>query len=135
MEIIMVMIFNSFWWILKYVSFTVSSVHICYLCYMFGGCFVHIHFDVLLSLFDVFANLCNDVCKKNIMPFIVFIWFFSISSTVKDRETVKYAVLGRPILLALKEVDGTPSFLEKALRFIEVNGRFLSRTALSQQKA
>ncbi|KAK2376130.1 rho GTPase-activating protein REN1 [Trifolium repens] len=43
-------------------------------------------------------------------------------SLVKDKETVKYAVLGRPILLALEEVDGTPSFLEKALRFIEENG-------------
>ncbi|PNY11719.1 rho GTPase-activating protein, partial [Trifolium pratense] len=38
-------------------------------------------------------------------------------SLVKDKETVKYAVLGRPILVALEEVDGTPSFLEKALRF------------------
>lgn len=43
---------------------------------------------------------------------------------MKDRETVKHAVLGRPILLALEEVDGTPSFLEKALRFIEEHGRF-----------
>ncbi|XP_012568403.1 rho GTPase-activating protein REN1 isoform X2 [Cicer arietinum] len=41
---------------------------------------------------------------------------------LKDRETVKHAVLGRPILLALEEVDGTPSFLEKALRFIEEHG-------------
>ncbi|WJX58003.1 hypothetical protein P8452_43504 [Trifolium repens] len=41
---------------------------------------------------------------------------------LKDKETVKYAVLGRPILLALEEVDGTPSFLEKALRFIEEHG-------------
>lgn len=43
---------------------------------------------------------------------------------MKDKETVNYAVLGRPILLALEEVDGTPSFLEKALRFIEEHGRF-----------
>ncbi|CAK8537625.1 unnamed protein product [Lathyrus sativus] len=41
---------------------------------------------------------------------------------LKDRDAVKYAVLGRPILLALEEVDGTPSFLEKALRFIEEHG-------------
>ncbi|GAU43483.1 hypothetical protein TSUD_244050 [Trifolium subterraneum] len=39
-----------------------------------------------------------------------------------DKETVKYAVLGRPVLLALEEADGTPSFLEKALRFIEEHG-------------
>ncbi|KAJ1383913.1 Rho GTPase-activating protein domain [Sesbania bispinosa] len=41
---------------------------------------------------------------------------------LKDRETIKYAVIGRPILLALEEDDGTPSFLEKALRFIEEHG-------------
>ncbi|CAI8583357.1 unnamed protein product [Vicia faba] len=41
---------------------------------------------------------------------------------LKDRDAVKYEVLGRPILLALEEVDGTPSFLEKALRFIEEHG-------------
>ncbi|XP_039689593.1 rho GTPase-activating protein REN1 isoform X8 [Medicago truncatula] len=41
---------------------------------------------------------------------------------LKDKETVNYVVLGRPILLALEEVDGTPSFLEKALRFIEEHG-------------
>ncbi|CAH8363932.1 unnamed protein product [Eruca vesicaria subsp. sativa] len=31
-------------------------------------------------------------------------------------------VLGRPVLLALEDVDGTPSFLEKALRFVEDHG-------------
>lgn len=31
-------------------------------------------------------------------------------------------VIGRPVLLALEEVDGTPSFLEKALQFIEEHG-------------
>ncbi|KAL9256110.1 Rho GTPase-activating protein REN1-like protein [Drosera capensis] len=31
-------------------------------------------------------------------------------------------VIGRPILLALEEIDGSPSFLEKALRFIEAQG-------------
>ncbi|XP_061362347.1 rho GTPase-activating protein REN1-like [Gastrolobium bilobum] len=41
---------------------------------------------------------------------------------LKDRDAVKYKVIGRPILHALEEVDGTPSFLEKALRFIEEHG-------------
>ncbi|KAG5031194.1 hypothetical protein JHK82_014809 [Glycine max] len=41
---------------------------------------------------------------------------------VKDREPVKSTVVGRPILLALEDVDGTPSFLEKALTFIEEHG-------------
>lgn len=37
-------------------------------------------------------------------------------------KPVKFPVIGRPILLALEDVDGTPSFLEKALRFIEEHG-------------
>jgi hypothetical protein len=31
-------------------------------------------------------------------------------------------VTGRPILLALEDIDGSPSFLEKALRFLEKHG-------------
>jgi hypothetical protein len=34
----------------------------------------------------------------------------------------KSLVIGRPILLALEDIDGSPSFLEKALRFIETTG-------------
>ncbi|KAL8030234.1 hypothetical protein ABFX02_14G273500 [Erythranthe guttata] len=40
----------------------------------------------------------------------------------KDRQTVKSLVIGRPILLALEDIDGAPSFLEKALRFLEEHG-------------
>lgn len=43
---------------------------------------------------------------------------------MKDREPAKSTVIGRPILLALEDVDGTPSFLEKALTFIEEHGGF-----------
>ncbi|XP_073281878.1 rho GTPase-activating protein REN1-like isoform X6 [Primulina huaijiensis] len=43
------------------------------------------------------------------------------SEQSKDRH-VKSLVIGRPILLALEDIDGTPSFLEKALRFVEENG-------------
>ncbi|XP_062099955.1 rho GTPase-activating protein REN1-like [Humulus lupulus] len=39
-----------------------------------------------------------------------------------DRQSVKSSVIGRPILLALEDADGTPSFLEKALQFIEEHG-------------
>ncbi|XP_044474768.1 rho GTPase-activating protein REN1-like isoform X2 [Mangifera indica] len=39
-----------------------------------------------------------------------------------NNKPVKLRVIGRPILLALEDVDGTPSFLEKALRFIEEHG-------------
>ncbi|XP_054788683.1 rho GTPase-activating protein REN1-like isoform X2 [Prosopis cineraria] len=40
----------------------------------------------------------------------------------KDVEPAKSTVVGRPILLALEDDDGAPSFLEKALRFIEEHG-------------
>lgn len=43
---------------------------------------------------------------------------------VANNKPVKLTVIGRPILLALEDVDGTPSFLEKALRFIEEHGEF-----------
>ncbi|KAK4352333.1 hypothetical protein RND71_027851 [Anisodus tanguticus] len=39
-----------------------------------------------------------------------------------DRQPVKSLVIGRPVLLALEDIDGTPSFLEKALRFVEEHG-------------
>ncbi|XP_057532482.1 rho GTPase-activating protein REN1 [Amaranthus tricolor] len=41
---------------------------------------------------------------------------------MKDGPPGKSMVLGRPILLALEDIDGSPSFLEKALRFIEDHG-------------
>lgn len=40
----------------------------------------------------------------------------------KDRPSPKSMVLGRPVLLALEDIDGTPSFLEKALRYVEEHG-------------
>ncbi|XP_023633803.1 rho GTPase-activating protein REN1 [Capsella rubella] len=40
----------------------------------------------------------------------------------KDETPAKSTVLGRPVLLALEDVDGAPSFLEKALRFVEDHG-------------
>ncbi|URD89597.1 pleckstrin domain-containing [Musa troglodytarum] len=39
-----------------------------------------------------------------------------------DREPEKSTIVGMPILLALEDIDGSPSFLEKALRFIEQHG-------------
>ena len=48
---------------------------------------------------------------------------FPVPSTAKDRQPVKSLVIGRPILLALEDIDGTPSFLEKALRFLEDHGK------------
>ncbi|CAH8384708.1 unnamed protein product [Eruca vesicaria subsp. sativa] len=40
----------------------------------------------------------------------------------KDETPTRSTVTGRPVLLALEEVDGSPSFLEKALRFVEDHG-------------
>ncbi|XP_015058913.1 rho GTPase-activating protein 7-like isoform X4 [Solanum pennellii] len=40
----------------------------------------------------------------------------------RDKRPVKSLVVGRPILLALEDIDGGPSFLEKALRFLENYG-------------
>ncbi|XP_010266206.1 PREDICTED: rho GTPase-activating protein REN1-like isoform X2 [Nelumbo nucifera] len=44
------------------------------------------------------------------------------SEQLNDKRPSKSMIVGRPILLALEETDGTPSFLEKALRFIEDHG-------------
>lgn len=41
----------------------------------------------------------------------------------RDKRPVKSMVVGRPILLALEDIEGGPSFLEKALRFLEKYGK------------
>ncbi|KAL6966635.1 Rho GTPase-activating protein 6, partial [Sarracenia purpurea var. burkii] len=40
----------------------------------------------------------------------------------RDKRPIKSLVIGRPVLLALEDIDGGPSFLEKALRFLEIYG-------------
>ncbi|KAK9062702.1 hypothetical protein SSX86_019891 [Deinandra increscens subsp. villosa] len=40
----------------------------------------------------------------------------------REKHPIKSLVVGRPILLALEDIDGVPSFLEKALRFLETHG-------------
>ncbi|KAG8371024.1 hypothetical protein BUALT_Bualt13G0044000 [Buddleja alternifolia] len=40
----------------------------------------------------------------------------------REKRPVKSLVVGRPILLALEDIDGGPSFLEKALLFLEKYG-------------
>lgn len=40
----------------------------------------------------------------------------------REKRPIKSMVVGRPILLALEDIDGAPSFLEKALQFLEKNG-------------
>ncbi|WCJ25194.1 Rho GTPase activation protein (RhoGAP) with PH domain [Euphorbia peplus] len=45
-----------------------------------------------------------------------------IEQQPKEKVPAKGLVLGRPVLHALEDVDGSPSFLEKALRFLEEHG-------------
>ncbi|KAK3038337.1 hypothetical protein RJ639_031433 [Escallonia herrerae] len=52
------------------------------------------------------------------------------AADAKDRQPVKSFVIGRPILLALEDIDGTSSFLEKALKFLEEHGEILFITIL-----
>ncbi|VFQ62257.1 unnamed protein product [Cuscuta campestris] len=47
---------------------------------------------------------------------------FDASDPSKDRQPTKSSVIGQPILLALEDVDGSASFLEKALKFLEEYG-------------
>lgn len=47
---------------------------------------------------------------------------FSVSSLANDKPPVRSTVIGRPVLLALEDADGAPTFLEKALKFIEEHG-------------
>jgi len=42
-------------------------------------------------------------------------------SAGREKRPIKSLVTGRPILLALEDIDGSP-FLEKALRFLEKHG-------------
>lgn len=51
--------------------------------------------------------------------------FYGFEFIANDRDPTKSLVLGQPVLLALEEIDGTPSFLEKALRFMEEHGEIL----------
>ncbi|KAI3508877.1 hypothetical protein L1887_23897 [Cichorium endivia] len=44
------------------------------------------------------------------------------TTDAKEQTSSKSMVLGRPILLALEDMDGTPSFLEKALCYVEDYG-------------
>lgn len=74
------------------------------------------------------------------LQLIEICFVFCFSYTAVDRQPVKTSVIRRPILLALEDVDGTPSFLEKALQFIEEHGGyffslFLLRSSLFRSTA
>ncbi|XP_043691545.1 rho GTPase-activating protein 7-like [Telopea speciosissima] len=57
----------------------------------------------------IFQNDTNDLVEGSLQQ-----W--------REKRAVKSLVVGRPILLALEDIDGGASFLEKALRFLETFG-------------
>lgn len=105
--------------------------------------FINVHILVILMFPPSFLNsfivtfFWSDRC--------VFIFLFSLfrqkfigflNNLGREKRPVKSLVVGRPILLALEDIDGGPSFLEKALRFLEKYGKvfilvqlFFARTA------
>lgn len=79
----------------------------------------------------IYLLFCADFCHCNFFifdwkePVIVIFTIFLLLLTGNKRP-VKSLVVGRPILLALEDIDGGPSFLEKALRFLEKYGKLWS---------
>ncbi|KAL8107665.1 hypothetical protein AgCh_024173 [Apium graveolens] len=57
----------------------------------------------------IYRNDANDIMEGS-------------SNQWRERRPVKSLVVGRPILLALEDIDGGSSFLEKALQFLEKYG-------------
>jgi hypothetical protein len=55
-------------------------------------------------------------------PVVIGISLLAIGSGGSSRKPIKSSVVGGPIVLALEDADGSPSFLEKALTFIENHG-------------
>lgn len=71
--------------------------------------------------------------SSSMVPFIL-VYYLRITITRwhagRDQRPLKSSVVGRPILLALEEIDGSPSFLEKALQFLETYGEFLPHSLI-----
>jgi len=57
--------------------------------------------------------------KESVLIFTIF----CVVLPGRDKRPIKSLVVGRPILLALEDIDGGPSFLEKALQFLEKYGK------------
>ncbi|KAG5541852.1 hypothetical protein RHGRI_021635 [Rhododendron griersonianum] len=65
--------------------------------------------------FDGSVDQCMFLCVKVMLLELASFVGFCSSLTVKEKQPVKSLVIGRPVLLALEDIDGNPSFLEKAL--------------------
>lgn len=78
-----------------------------------------------MSCLSILVCVCKCHVFWHIQPlsqhFLVFPFLYFVG---KDTQPATSTVIGRPILLALEDIDGSPSFLEKALRFIERQGIF-----------
>lgn len=72
----------------------------------------------------------------NSLLFIIYASFYLYCPYLlgRDKRPLKSLVVGRPILLALEDIDGSPSFLEKALQFIEKYGTFLRKLSIAITK-
>jgi hypothetical protein len=70
---------------------------------------------------QIFVILVFYIDSKSLVSAIFTIFILVLLG--RDKRPVKSLVVGRPILLALEDIDGGPSFLEKALRFLEKYGK------------
>lgn len=88
---------------------------------VFPSMLVH---SLLLSAKTLFSS---SNAQMNIDLFYFYYFCINIDQFTfysgRDKRPVKSLVVGRPILLALEDIDGGPSFLEKALRFLEKYGK------------
>ena len=78
------------------------------------SCFYFVSLSLLLFLN---RSLPNGIFSCNTENYVAMV------SAGREKRPVKLSVVGRPILLALEDIDGGPSFLEKALRFLETYGK------------
>lgn len=102
---------NDFHWNIS------SSASLC-----FDAAFLYTYFN------KYFYTHLTHTC---LIYIFIFTWLYIYSSITRfsvyhlgrDKRPVKSLVVGRPILLALEDIDGGPSFLEKALCFLEKYGK------------
>lgn len=82
------------------------------------------------TLLGLVLLLCSiQFCMDTITASLLFVCsayklvFLYLTVSGREKHAVKSLVVGRPILLALEDIDGGPSLLEKALRFVEQHGK------------
>jgi len=88
----------------------------------------HVNNNIAFIIKNIFIGFCRffvilDFYLDSKQPVEVIFSIFLLVLPGRDKRPVKSLVVGRPILLALEDIDGGPSFLEKALRFLEKYGK------------